>query len=113
MLKNNETEQNLRRHDETRVASPMEVQSKKSAFKKLTAGVLCVLLILGVIWFMRNHPAASARQPLAAGRSGPITVPVVGGTATQKDVPIYLDGLGTVHAFNTVTVRVRVDGQLQ
>ncbi|MBU6399827.1 MAG: efflux RND transporter periplasmic adaptor subunit, partial [Verrucomicrobia bacterium] len=42
-----------------------------------------------------------------------MAVPVVEGTVGQKDVPIYLDGLGTVQAFNTVTVRVRVDGQLQ
>ena len=30
----------------------------------------------------------------------------------QQDVPIYLTGIGTVQAFNTVTVRTRVDGQL-
>jgi len=30
----------------------------------------------------------------------------------QKNVPIYLDGLGTVQAYNTVTVHTRVDGEL-
>ena len=39
-------------------------------------------------------------------------VPVVAGTVAQKDVPIYLTGIGTVQAFNTVTVRARVDGQV-
>jgi multidrug efflux system membrane fusion protein len=39
-------------------------------------------------------------------------VPVVAGQVEQKDVPIYLEGLGTVQAFNTVTVHTRVDGQL-
>jgi len=39
-------------------------------------------------------------------------VPVVEGVVTTKNIPIYLDGLGTVQAFNTVTVHSRVDGQL-
>jgi multidrug efflux system membrane fusion protein len=39
-------------------------------------------------------------------------VPVVAGKVEQKDMPIYLDGLGTVQAFNTVTVHTRVDGAL-
>jgi multidrug efflux system membrane fusion protein len=39
-------------------------------------------------------------------------VPIIPGVVQQKDVPIYLDGLGTVQAFNTVTVRTRVDGQI-
>ena len=39
-------------------------------------------------------------------------MPVVAGKVEQKDVPIYLDGLGTVQAFNTVTVHTRVDGAL-
>ena len=37
---------------------------------------------------------------------------MVPGRVAQKDVPIYLDGLGTVQAFNAVTVHVRVDGEL-
>lgn len=39
-------------------------------------------------------------------------IPVVVGVVEQKDVPVYLDGLGNVQAFNTVTVRARVDGQI-
>src|SRR5262249_40911993 len=45
------------------------------------------------------------------GPQGPVAVVI--GKVEQKDVPIYRDGLGTVQAFNTVTVRSRVDGQLQ
>ncbi len=42
--------------------------------------------------------------------SGP--VPVVVSTAQKGDLPVYLIGLGSVTAFNTVTVRSRVDGQI-
>ena len=43
-------------------------------------------------------------------RSQPI--PVTAGVAKTDDVPVFRTGLGTVQAFNTVTVKVRVDGQL-
>ncbi|MGH9545674.1 MAG: efflux RND transporter periplasmic adaptor subunit, partial [Terriglobales bacterium] len=33
-------------------------------------------------------------------------------TAERRDVPVYLKGLGSVTASNTVSVRSRVDGQL-
>ncbi|MFZ0837224.1 MAG: biotin/lipoyl-binding protein, partial [Xanthobacteraceae bacterium] len=39
-------------------------------------------------------------------------VPVTVATAERADFPIYLNGLGTVQPFNTVTVRSRVDGQI-
>jgi multidrug efflux system membrane fusion protein len=45
------------------------------------------------------------------GSQGP--VPVVVGEAQARDFPVYLDGLGTVQAFNSVTVRPRVDGEIQ
>jgi multidrug efflux system membrane fusion protein len=45
-------------------------------------------------------------------RSGPTRIPVTAAVAVSRDVPVYLNGLGTVTAFNTVTVKTRVDGQL-
>ncbi len=43
-----------------------------------------------------------------AGRA----IPVVAAMSRQGDMPVYLNGLGSVTAFNTVTVRSRVDGQI-
>jgi multidrug efflux system membrane fusion protein len=44
--------------------------------------------------------------------AAPPGVPVVSGVVRRQSVLIYLDGVGSVQAFNTVTVRARVDGQL-
>src|SRR5690242_6783100 len=46
------------------------------------------------------------------GSMRPRSTAVVAATARQGDMPVYLQGLGTVTAFNTVTVKTRVDGQL-
>ncbi|HLM19923.1 MAG TPA: efflux RND transporter periplasmic adaptor subunit [Propionibacteriaceae bacterium] len=42
----------------------------------------------------------------------PPPVPVVAGTVTSHDVPIYLSGVGTVIAYNNVIVRSQITGQL-
>ncbi len=42
----------------------------------------------------------------------PRSIPVVAATARRQDLPVYLEGLGTVTAFNTVTVKSRIDGPL-
>src|SRR6195256_768018 len=39
-------------------------------------------------------------------------VPVIAGTVAQHDVPIYLTGVGTVIAYNTVVVRSQIQGQI-
>lgn len=74
---------------------------------------LLLIAVVGAVGFrsiqtMREKPAAAPNSP---PRSGPRATPVVA-AARQGDIPIYLTGLGTVTAFNTVTVRSRVDGQL-
>ena len=45
-----------------------------------------------------------------AGDDGP--VPVIAALTKRADVPVYLDGVGTIKALNTVTVRSQVDGKL-
>jgi len=42
----------------------------------------------------------------------PAPVPVVAGTVAQHDVPIYLNGVGTVIAYNTDVVRAQIQGQI-
>src|SRR5580698_10091193 len=44
--------------------------------------------------------------------AGPPMVPVTVAPASQHDVPIYYDALGTVSAYNTVSIRAQVTGQL-
>jgi membrane fusion protein, multidrug efflux system len=64
---------------------------------------------------IRRHGAGQAEKAGSIskrGGMGGFPVPIVPGKVELKDVPIYLDGLGTVQAFNTVTVHSRVDGQI-
>jgi multidrug efflux system membrane fusion protein len=51
------------------------------------------------------------RQSPAAD-SAPAPAPVVAGTVAQHDVPIYLNGVGTVIAYNTDVVRAQIQGQI-
>ena len=53
-------------------------------------------------------------KPSAAPTVGaaPPPVPIVATTVAQHDVPIYLTGVGTVIAYNTVVVRSQIQGQL-
>ncbi len=86
-------------------------------------------LALGVValggWYYRSSKNASqAADPAAAASAAAkgrgaggfsaanMVVPVVVATAQRGDLPVYFNGLGTVTAFNTVTIRSRVDGQL-
>jgi len=69
--------------------------------------VAIVLVAGGGAWFAGRMPAAAEGPPPAAP-----AVPVVSGKVKAQDVQILRTGIGSVQAFNTVTIHVRVDGQL-
>lgn len=73
--------------------------------------------IAAVIWYLhsRGGDASSSSAPNpgkgSGGREGRV-VPVQVSTAEKKDFPVWLDGLGTVAAYQQVTVHPQVDGRL-
>jgi multidrug efflux system membrane fusion protein len=86
--------------------------------------VLALAIVIGgSIWYFRGPRASTEAQgPTAPGGgskgqgrgtgAGGFVVPVVVAPAQRGDLPVYFEGLGTVTAFNTVTVHSRVDGQI-
>lgn len=86
----------------------------------MVTGVVLAGLIGGIGYAVHdrlNAPAATAGRPPGAppgpGAARSAVVAVQAGTVAREDVPVWFDGIGTVQAFNTVTVRARVDGELQ
>ena len=71
---------------------------------------LILLLAIGVYVYQDRKSAAAAKQ--AAAQAAAQRTPVAAVAAKRKDVNVYLSGLGSVTALNTVVVKSRVDGQL-
>src|SRR3989454_9837151 len=82
--------------------------------RKILLVVIAVVAIAAIGFFVyrrstqKKQASAQRDQAQAAAR----VIPVVAGAVQRRDVPIYLDGLGNVTAFKTVTVRSQVDGRL-
>src|ERR1700691_2728294 len=78
--------------------------------KRIVAGLSLVLcLALLTMWRLDGFDPA---VPKAKADAAPPGVPVTAGVVTAQNVPQLLQGIGTVQAFNTVTVKSRVDGAI-
>ena len=95
-------------HPEDRAGAP----PKRSWLRIVLVSLF--LLLCGALVFYRLHTNKQAAQAQAgAARSAQNRpIPVAFNTVRQRNIPIYLTALGTVTAYNTVTVKSRVDGQI-
>jgi membrane fusion protein, multidrug efflux system len=82
---------------------------------RTTRWILLALVAAGLGYYGWQRFHGENRETVANGaqKAAPIAVRVNVATAEKTDFPVYLTGLGTVQAFNTVLVRSRVDGQIE
>jgi multidrug efflux system membrane fusion protein len=69
------------------------------------------LALLG-IWLTTLIGCGGATSKSAQAGAKPQAIPVAVAAAEKKDVPVFLEGLGSVQAYNTVSLKSRVDGQI-
>jgi membrane fusion protein, multidrug efflux system len=92
-------------------ADPADADGARRTSRGLrwTIWTVVVLGIAGglgyLAWVSHEKQAASRVRP-------DVSVPVLAATPRIQDVPVYLDGVGSVRALNTVLVRSQVDGKL-
>ena len=82
--------------------------------RRVVVFVLGVAIVAGTAWYVTQSPQLV--QKVKSGRRAAFQqdqpIPVLVASAKLADVPVYLDGVGTARALNTVTVRAQIDGQL-
>jgi membrane fusion protein, multidrug efflux system len=85
--------------------------------RRITVFLIAALVIAAVVgvYYMPHWQQTLAAVSKGGRRGGPAAnnpVPVLATAARLADVPVYLDGVGTAKALNTVTVRSQVDGKI-
>src|ERR1700712_5244728 len=79
--------------------------------RRRVGSIFITLLILGGLGYIGWTSFQQKQQ--AANRPRPdLAVPVLAATPRIQDVPVYLEGVGSVRALNNVLVRAQVDGKL-
>ena len=90
--------------------SPGRPETGSRRRSKLAWPLGLVALVLGATFVLEGTPPEQTSQSPAKQQTAPQPVTVT--EASTRDVPIVLDGLGTVQASNTVAIRSQVDGKL-
>jgi len=83
-------------------------RARGSRLASLVWGGLVVLLLAGVAWYIHSRSVQEQRR----GRASAPSVSVVTAPVQQGDLPVTLNGLGTVTPLATVTVKTQIAGRL-
>ena len=78
--------------------------------KRFLLALGVALAVVGTLVWWRGHQKAARDAAKDAQKTA--EVPVLIARAVTADVPVYVDGIGTVQALNTVSIKPMVDGPL-
>lgn len=82
---------------------------------RMTKWIVLLVVLAAVafaVWRIRNNGKEQAAEAQKSAAAADRPIPVLTTPVAQRSMPIYLTALGTVTAYNTVTIKSRVDGQL-
>jgi multidrug efflux system membrane fusion protein len=86
--------------------------AKRHGRKAVVAVVLLLIALAYPAWRLISAHATTLPTADKNNAAQARAIPVSVDTVKKSDFPVYLDGLGTVQPYDTVTVRSRVDGQV-
>ena len=90
---------------------PKQIWAKTHGRRRRNLAIVLVMVAVGAaLYYVFTGTPQQQRRSSFGAESGP--VPVLASTAVTADVPVYLEAVGTVKAYNTVTVSPQVDGKL-
>lgn len=89
--------------------SDMRQASMRALWRRALPFGAVLLLVAGAALVPARQPGAQPAPPPAQLPAVPVSIT----KSRRQDVPVWLRGLGTVQALNTVLVRTRVDGTLE
>jgi len=98
--------------DDTKIGGTRKPSLVSRILKRMVSLTITLVIVggLGYIgWLAWQQKQASNR---GAGARPDLPVPVLAATPRIQDVPVYIDGVGSVRALNNVIVRAQVDGKL-